>query len=320
MASTLNVNPVIATLGTAGTPTAGTPTAGTSFGLGESPANLATDTANANLMSMPYNADVATWVNSVDQAAQQAANAGRLGAAGQTIQNSLLTNTAANAAGQLAPDVVNNLEDTMAQRGGTQGLGVDSGNTNAALMRAMGLDSNALTQQAGTQYSQLLAENPSAPIYSAGTNLVSPATYSSTANNQAQLQFQYNQLNDQMYLAALKNRQGQGQNNIQQPAGSGGQTPTQTPTQTPAQPATGYNDPTATADPFGMNTYTPGGSSVFGGVDLGNGNYGDAFDPSGLAPSYGSMPDYSQVGADPMAGLTVDPSFQSSYSGDYSED
>jgi hypothetical protein len=51
----------------------------------------------------------------------------------------------------------------------------------------------------------------------------------------------------------------------------------------------------------------PGGSSVSGAINLGGNQTFDMQDPfagtAAQSPAYGSMPDYSQVGADPMAGL-----------------
>src|SRR5512147_1783427 len=102
---------------------------------------LASDLAKSNLDASGYNTELTNIINELNRSAQQAANAARLGPAGQSIQNQLLSNTAANARGEVAPDVLQQLAMYGAQRGAAGGFGVDSSNTNAAVMRALGLTS-----------------------------------------------------------------------------------------------------------------------------------------------------------------------------------
>ena len=143
--------------------------------------SLASNTAQSNLAAMPYSQSVADMVNAANQSAQQSANAGRLGPGGQAVQNQLLANAGSQAAGQISPGTVSTIEQAMAERGGGGGFAPDSPNTNAALMRMLGQTSEQQQAAGLAGYSTLLGDNPSAPIYSAGSNLVTPGQYANTA-------------------------------------------------------------------------------------------------------------------------------------------
>ena len=145
--------------------------------------SLASNTAQSNLAAMPYSQSVADMVNAANQSAQQSANAGRLGPGGQAVQNQLLANAGSQAAGQISPGTVSTIEQAMAERGGGGGFAPDSPNTNAALMRMLGQTSEQQQAAGLAGYSTLLGDNPSAPIYSAGSNLVTPGQYANTAEN-----------------------------------------------------------------------------------------------------------------------------------------
>lgn len=146
--------------------------------------NLASRTAESNLASMPYNQSVADLVNAANRSAQTAANAARLGPAGQAVQTQLLGNAGAEAAGQVSPSTISMLQQGAAERGVAGGFGPNSPNMNASYLRALGLTSEGLQQQALGNYATLTNLNPGAPIYSAGTNLVTPGQYASVANSQ----------------------------------------------------------------------------------------------------------------------------------------
>jgi hypothetical protein len=71
--------------------------------------------------------------------------------------------------------------------------------------------------------------------------------------------------------------------------------------------------PSGQVDPnaYDLNSYQSGiqnSSTVLGGYD-------PFYGTSAQSPSYGSMPDYSQVGADPMAGLASTGSASDPYAG-----
>ena len=159
----------------------------------EAPQNLATDTAQSNLAASPYDQSLADLINATDQAAQQRANAGRLGPAGQNIQNQLLANTQSNAQGNLDPNTLQRIESNLAQQWGSSGFAPDTAAMSAAAERAMGLTSIGLESQAATEYGNLLAENPSAPIYSMGNLMVSPNLYASQGNQYANSANEYAQ-------------------------------------------------------------------------------------------------------------------------------
>lgn len=143
--------------------------------------SLASNTAESNLAAMPYSQSVADMVNAANQSAQQTANAGRLGPGGQSVQDQLLANAGTQAAGQISSGTISAIETAMAERGGGGGFDPSSPNTNAALMRMLGQTSEQQQAAGLAGYSTLLGDNPSAPIYSAGSNLVTPGQYANTA-------------------------------------------------------------------------------------------------------------------------------------------
>lgn len=224
---------------------------------------------------------LADIINATNQAAQQSANAGRLGPQGVATQNSLLTDAQNEAQGLLDPQTEQMLQQGIAAQGNASGMGVDSANLAASYRRALGQTINSTEQQGQTNYLALLAANPSAPIYDMSGQLVSPATYASTAAAN-------------MPAATTGATGGGGRI-------GGGNPLTPTAAQSNTVPYGGGYAGIATT-PIGFasgNTsdYNAGGSSVFGTTSNGY----DMFDPTGLLSGYGSMPDYSTPGADPIA-------------------
>ena len=157
------------------------------FGAGSAAYNLAGNTAQSNLAGSGSMVQLSDIINATNQAAQQSANAGRLGPQGVATQNSLLTNAQNQAQGLLDPQTEQMLQQGIAAQGNASGMGVDSANLAASYRRALGQTINSTEQQGQSNYLGLLAANPSAPIYDMSGNLVSPQTYASTANNQAAL-------------------------------------------------------------------------------------------------------------------------------------
>lgn len=158
-----------------------------------SPTQIAAQTAQGNLAAAGSNTHLADIINAVNQAAQQAANKGRLGPQGEAIQNMLLENTMAQASGQLDPTTEMMLRSGIAQRYGAAGMGVDSPALYSAYTRATG--GNILAnEQAGLQgYLQLLAANPSAPIFNMGELMTSPGTVAQVSEANASRQQSANQ-------------------------------------------------------------------------------------------------------------------------------
>lgn len=278
-------------------------TSGVNTGAGSFASQLASLTSQSNLAALPYDEQLDSVINATDQAAQQTANAGRIpGGAGLEAQSS--SDIAAELAGNLSPGTVSTIEDSMSQTYGGAGFGEDSSAISAAAMRAMGLTAEGQVQAGETNLTAADARNPSAPITSLGTNMVTPSQYSSAAQ------------------VGAGTGTGTGGTSL---APSGGTSPYATTanpysgdyatggsytTTSPANPS-GTSDPGYTLD-NGLATYNPGGSSVFGTIDTGNGQTLDPQDPSGLyaagiMPAYGSMPDYSNPNSSLQSPL-ADPS------------
>lgn len=141
----------------------------------------------ANLSAIPYNQSVSDWVNATNRAAQQAANASRLGPQGQQIQQNLMTNAERASAGLLDPQTEQMLRSGIAASGQYRGFGVDSPALAAAYRRALGQDITGTEQLGQQNYLQLLAANPSAPIYDAGNMVITPSQYAQAVLGQAGL-------------------------------------------------------------------------------------------------------------------------------------
>ena len=298
------------------------------FGAGSAAYNLAGNNANSNLAASGSMIQLSDIINATNRAAQTAANNTRLGPQGVATQNNLLTNAQKESAGLLDPQTEQMLQQGIAAGGNASGMGVDSANLAASYRRALGQTINSTEQQGQTNYLDLLAANPSAPIYDMSGQLVTPATYASTAAANMP--------------AATTGATGGG--------GSigGGNPLTPTAAQSNTVPYGGGYAGIATTPsglapgipiattPSGLapgipSDYNAGGSSVFGTTSNGY----DMFDPSGLFSGYGSMPNYSTSGADPIAaalgigtsggGLTLNPNtgiydYGSGYTGSYGGD
>lgn len=136
--------------------------------------------------------DLVTMVNEVDQAAQQKANAGRIpGGAGLEEQSS--GNISQALAGQLDPSVLQQLGQQSAERGVMTGSPSGPG-TNADYLRSLGLTSLDLMNTGQNWLTQATGRNPSAPIYSAGNQVL-------TAAQQQQLAAEQNRMAQQQQVA-----------------------------------------------------------------------------------------------------------------------
>lgn len=245
------------------------------FGGGGAATSLASSAAKSNLAAAPDITKITELINALNEAEQQKLNQARLGPAGQAIQDQLLTNAADYAAGRIPESEINQLAQMMSERQGGAGFGVDSPNTSAALARAFNIRQGDLQAQGEKQYLDILAANPSAPLYAAQGNLVTPDLYASTASAQAQRQLEQQRLAQASYEAALNRQQEElnrqnalriAQINAQarylHEASSGTPTPT-TRTGTTFQPAysggTDYsNYPGLNYDPYASTTFDPG--------------------------------------------------------------
>ena len=262
------------------------------FGVTGDAYNTASNTALSNLGALGYNVQLSNTINAQNQAMQQQANASRLGPQGQQTQQNLLDVAQNQSQGLLDPATEQMLQAGIAANGMASGMGVDSPNLASAYRRALGQDISTTEAQGQSNYLALLAANPSAPIYDMSGQLVSPQTYSTTAQSQAALQQQ----------AQLAAQQLAAQQAAAQQSAAARSAPRNVPTAAEANtvPFGGGGGVVSNA-PIGWSpdasSYSgSGGSSVFGTV-----GGQDMFDPTGLFSGAGSMPNYSSPGTDPIA-------------------
>jgi hypothetical protein len=168
---------------------------------------LATGTAKSNLAAAPDIARISSLINALNSAQQQALNKSRLGAPGQAIQDQILANTAAGARGELTPSELRTLQASTAESSGGRGFGVDSPSGYADFTNRYLRTQYERQQDALDNLTKLYADNPAAPLYNAGENVVAPQTYAAAQSAEAnraleaqRLQQQANQFAQQMQL------------------------------------------------------------------------------------------------------------------------
>ena len=83
-------------------------------------------------------------------------------------------NTQSELNGQLPQDVINQITQQAAERGVATGQGVNSDNTNAEMLRSLGLTSLNLQQTGQSDLSRLIGETPTGPQYNPANDFVSP--------------------------------------------------------------------------------------------------------------------------------------------------
>lgn len=165
---------------------------------------LATGAAQSNLAASPYNVQLADIINATNRAAQQAANAARLGPGGEQVQANILGNLQRTSAGLLDPATEAMLQSGIAQSYGGRGFGVDSPALASAYRRALGKTLEETQAGAAKQYEDLLAVNPAAPVYNAGELVMSPQTYTGAAEEQARLNLETARIAEQSRQNALQ--------------------------------------------------------------------------------------------------------------------
>lgn len=134
-------------------------------------------------------------INEIDQLAQQKANAGRIpGGAGLEEQSS--GNISQALAGQLDPSVLQQLGQRSAERGIMTGSPSGPG-TNADYLRSLGLTSLDLMNTGQNWLTQATGRNPSAPIYSAGNQVLTAAQQAQQQAEQQRLMLEQQRLNQQ---------------------------------------------------------------------------------------------------------------------------
>lgn len=153
------------------------------FAVGTPAYNLAQNTALSDIAALPNWISVANRVNAANRTAQQQANEARLGPQGVATQATLLENAQREAQGLLDPQTEAMLQQSIAESGAASGFGVDSANLASAYRRALGLDITATEQAGQKNYLDLLAANPSAPIFDLQAFLTNPGQYANVAAN-----------------------------------------------------------------------------------------------------------------------------------------
>lgn len=138
------------------------------------PTGAATTTANYNTgkTSTANVQSISDLVNSINRAAQGAANTARIpGAAGLEAKSS--ANIGQELAGQVPTDVTNLLAQQAAERG--FGGGTPGGpNTNAAYLRLLGLTSIGQEKSGQQDLTGAYSRNPAAPIFDPTTQILTP--------------------------------------------------------------------------------------------------------------------------------------------------
>lgn len=134
--------------------------------------SLTGDAAKQNLAAAPDLTSLTDLVNTLNRNAQTSANAARI-PNNPALEQASSGNIANLLAGQIPADVINNLAQTAAERGVAMGS-PGSDNSNAGLLRALGLTSLDLQQLGQQNLSAADARNPVAPIFNPGSMLLTP--------------------------------------------------------------------------------------------------------------------------------------------------
>lgn len=283
-----------------------------------------TDPGFDYLTELPNLEATATRINQFNQNAQTQANQARLGPQGVATQATALENAQREAQGLLDPETESMLQQGIAESGIGSGMGVDSANLASAYRRALGLDIAATEALGQKNYLDLLAANPAAPLFDFGGLLTTPqnqpdpsagggtGTGSGTGGDSTGTGGTTGGGATPSSAGALRRSASPliatpAQSNAST-GGAGYPSPAAINYGTPFVATT----PGATLDWSGQdwgdlfgNPYNPtGASTVFGDVSLPGGTNYDMWDPfygtSVAQPEFGSFPDYSSPGIDPI--------------------
>lgn len=140
---------------------------------GGSPINFnTTTTAQNNLGSVPQIAQLTNLINSINQTAQQTANAGRIpGGAG--LERTSSANIGRALTGQLDPSVIAQIGQRAAERGVMTGSPTGPGSS-AAYLRALGLNALDLMNTGQNWLSAATSRNPAAPLFNPSEMFLTP--------------------------------------------------------------------------------------------------------------------------------------------------
>lgn len=143
--------------------------------------------------------EVTNLINSLNLAAQQTANRGRI-PDGSALEAQSSQNIASQLSGQLPPDVMRMMQQQSAERGVSQGVS-GSPNDSAAYLRALGLSSLDMQNQGQQHLSAATARNPAAPLYDPSQMVLSPYQSGQLINQNQGNQLQSGQLDLSRWVA-----------------------------------------------------------------------------------------------------------------------
>lgn len=133
--------------------------------------------ASANINALPDIAQITQLINSINQTAQQASNAGRI-PGGRGLESISSGNIGQALQGQIPQDVINLIGQQAAERGAATGSPMGAG-SNAAFLRSLGRTSLDLMGQGQNWLSAANARNPGAPLFDSSSMFISPGQFGS---------------------------------------------------------------------------------------------------------------------------------------------
>jgi len=170
-------------------------------GTGGGLVNTALSAPGSNVSNLPSIGTLTAGVDAMNVAGQTAANAARI-PGNPALEQQSSTLIGQELAGQVPQDVVNFLGQQAAERGIGTGIGANAANTNAALLRSLGLTSIQQQQTGESNLTSADARNPGAPLFDPTTQLLTPGQAGSLAGQQAGLSLDQQKLNEQAQMDA----------------------------------------------------------------------------------------------------------------------
>lgn len=141
-------------------------------GGGGAGADYQSSAISGNRSSVPQLEQLTQLINSINQTAQQTANAGRI-PGGAALEGQSSGNISRALAGELDPSVIRRLGQAAAERGVSSGSPMGAG-TNAEYLRSLGLTSLDLQNTGQNWLTQATGRNPAAPLFNPASMLLTP--------------------------------------------------------------------------------------------------------------------------------------------------
>lgn len=147
-----------------------------SRGTGSSSSGFAS-AGDQNVSALPDIAQITQLINSINQTAQQASNAGRI-PGGRGLEALSSGNIGRALRGEVDPSVINQLAQQSAERGVMTGSPAGAG-SQAAYLRALGLNTMDLMNTGQNWLTQATSRNPGAPLFDASSMFITPGQFGS---------------------------------------------------------------------------------------------------------------------------------------------